>query len=302
MKGQIVADFIVEHGLVELSENLVDQPNWKLFFDGSNHKNGSGIGVLIISPQGLPTKFHYRMNGVCSNNKVEYEALITGLKPLIDLGATRVEIRGDSELAIRQIKKEYKCIKENLIVCYAIVVRLLEKFEYVEILHVPRSDNYVANELAQIASGYRVSKRKLKDMVEIKEKETQEVLDKIGQLSTPKLGGVDDKISKNEDSDIVEIFAIDNMADSDWRNSLVQYLNNPVGGTDRKIKYRALNYVILGNELYKKTAEGVLLKCLSEAEAYLAVSEVHSGACGAHQSGYKMKCLLFRQENFKGLS
>src|SRR4051812_49222330 len=90
MKGQIVADFIVEHGLVELSENLVDQPNWKLF----------------------------------------------------------------------------------LIVYYAIVVRLLEKFEYVEILHVPRSDNYVTNELAQIASGYRVSKRKLEDMVEVKEKET----------------------------------------------------------------------------------------------------------------------------------
>src|SRR3954463_12614775 len=64
MKGQIVADFIVEHGLVELSENLIDQSNWKLFFDGSSHKNGSGIGVLIISPQGLPTKFHYRMNGV----------------------------------------------------------------------------------------------------------------------------------------------------------------------------------------------------------------------------------------------
>src|SRR4051812_39200660 len=107
MKGKIVADFIVEHGLVELSENVVDQLNWKLFFDGCSHKNGSGIGVLIISSQGLPTKFHYRINGACSNNEVEYEALITGLKALVDLGAMRVEIRGDSELVIRQIKKEY---------------------------------------------------------------------------------------------------------------------------------------------------------------------------------------------------
>ncbi|XP_058778195.1 uncharacterized protein LOC131652365, partial [Vicia villosa] len=95
---QVVADFIVDHGLVELSVNLVDQTNWKLFFYGSSHKNGSGIGVLIISPEGLPTKFHYRMKDVCSNNEVEYEALITGLKALIDLGAKRVEIRGDSEL------------------------------------------------------------------------------------------------------------------------------------------------------------------------------------------------------------
>ncbi|XP_058752577.1 uncharacterized protein LOC131625757 [Vicia villosa] len=175
------------------------------------------------------------------------------------------------------------------------VVHLLEKFDYVEIMHVPRSDNYVANKLAQIASGYKVPKDKLEKMIEVKEKETHDALDKIGKFSIPKLGGVEDKINENGNLNIVEIFAIDNMADSDWRNSLVQYLNNPVRGTDRKIKYRALNYVILGNELYKKTTEGVLLKCLSEAEAYLAVSEVHSGACGAHQSGYKMKWLLFRQ-------
>src|SRR3954468_7771755 len=161
--------------------------------------------------------------------------------------------------------------KENLIMYYAIVIRLLEQFEHVEILHVPRSNNYIANELTQIASGYRVSKDKLEDMVEIKNKETHEILDKLGQLSTSNFEGVGDNIeSKVESKDLyaLEIFAIDNMTDADWRNPLVQYLNNPVGGTDRKIKYRALNYVILGNDLHKKTAEGVLLKCLNEAEAY----------------------------------
>src|SRR3954470_17460252 len=220
MKGQVVADFIVEHGLVELSVNQIERTNWKLFFDGSSHKNGSGIGVLIISPKGLPTKFHCKMKEVCSNNEIEYEALITSLKALIDLGATRVEIRGDSELVIRQIKKEYKCIKENLIMYYAIVIRLLESFEHVEILHVPRSNNYIANELAQIASGYRVSKDKLEDMVEIKNKETHEVLDKLGQLSTSKFEGVGENVeSKVESKDLyaLEIFAIDNMTDADGR-------------------------------------------------------------------------------------
>ena len=38
---------------------------------------------------------------------------------------------------------------------------------------------------------------------------------------------------------------------------------------------------------------GVLLKCLSDNEAYLAISETHSGACGAHQAGHKMKWILF---------
>lgn len=48
-------------------------------------------------------------------------------------------------------------------------------------------------------------------------------------------------------------------------------------------------------ELFKKTPEGVLLKCLSESEAYLALSIVHSGECEARQVSHKMKWLLFLQ-------
>ena len=47
--------------------------------------------------------------------------------------------------------------------------------------------------------------------------------------------------------------------------------------------------------MFKKTPKGVLLKCLGEREAYLAVCNTHSGACGMHQAGHKMKWLLFRQ-------
>jgi len=89
--------------------------------------------------------------------------------------------------------------------------------------------------------------------------------------------------------------AIDNLSGNDWRKPVVEYLSNPLGIVSRKIKYKAMSYVIIGNELLKKTSEGILLKCLSETEAYLAMSDVHSGACGSHQAGHKMKWLLFRQ-------
>ena len=55
----------------------------------------------------------------------------------------------------------------------------------------------------------------------------------------------------------------------------MDYLQNPAASTERKIKYRALSYVLMGNELFKKTPEGVLLKCLSETEAYVALSTTH---------------------------
>lgn len=47
--------------------------------------------------------------------------------------------------------------------------------------------------------------------------------------------------------------------------------------------------------MFKKTPKGVLLKCLSESEAYLSLSTVHSGACEAYQVDHNMKWLLFHQ-------
>lgn len=53
--------------------------------------------------------------------------------------------------------------------------------------------------------------------------------------------------------------------------------------------------MIVGNELFKKTPEVVLLKCLKQTEAYIVVSDTHSGASGSHQASHKMKWLLFQQ-------
>ena len=67
---------------------------------------------------------------------------------------------------------------------------------------------------------------------------------------------------------LVEIFVINTLTDDDWRKPIASYLENPDGITCRIIKYKALSYVIMGDELFKKTLEGVLLKCLGETDAY----------------------------------
>lgn len=55
-----------------------------------------------------------------------------------------------------------------------------------------------------------------------------------------------------------------------------------MGLTNHKVKYLSLSYILIGDELIKKVPKGILLKCLSESEAYLGVSNVHSGAYGTH--------------------
>ncbi|XP_050875690.1 uncharacterized protein LOC127079335 [Lathyrus oleraceus] len=161
MKGQIVADFIVDHAMIKPSLNMVETNSWRLYFNGSSHKDGIGIGVLILSPQDIPTRFKCRIDKKCSNNEPEYEALITGLRILKELGASRIEVRGDSELVIKQVTREYKCIKENLLKYFVMTTQLLEHFEIADITHVPRNENKEAKDLAQIASGYKISKSRL---------------------------------------------------------------------------------------------------------------------------------------------
>ena len=58
---------------------------------------------------------------------------------------------------------------------------------------------------------------------------------------------------------------------------------------------KAVNYVIFEDELYKKSINGILLKCLVESEAYIVLTETHGEICGSHQAGGKMKWMLFRQ-------
>ncbi|XP_057432273.1 uncharacterized protein LOC130725026 [Lotus japonicus] len=267
IKGQAVADFPADHTLPEEIAYVGLQP-WKLFFDGSSHKEGSGIGMFIVSPQGIPTKFMFRIRESCSNNEAEYEALVSGLEVLLALGAKNVEIKGDSELVVKQLTKEYKCVSENLAKYYVKAMSLLANFDQARISYIPRVSNQEANELAQIASGYMIDKLKLQELIRIKEKFIPLDLD---------------------------VMAIDNLTPNDWRKPIVEYLQNPVGSTDRKVKYRALSYTIIGNELFKKNVDDTLLKCLSEDDAFIAVSAAHDGLCGAHQAGAKMKWMLFRQ-------
>lgn len=54
----------------------------------------------------------------------------------------------------------------------------------------------------------------------------------------------------------------------------------------------AFKYTLGDDDLYCRTVDEVLLKCLNEDQAWLAKGEVHDGLCGTHQSVHKVKWML----------
>ena len=80
---------------------------WQIYFDGASSKEGAGAGVLLISAGGEIVSLMYKLEFKTTNNTVEYEALILGLRAAKDLGIKELAVFGDSELIIRQVKRCY---------------------------------------------------------------------------------------------------------------------------------------------------------------------------------------------------
>ena len=107
VKGQILADFLADHPCDDMPKEAqyVALVPWKFYFDGSRAKQGAGVGIILESPQGVKTQLAFIVEKVCSNNQVEYEALVLGLEILLQMGIRNVKVFGDSQLVINQVKR-----------------------------------------------------------------------------------------------------------------------------------------------------------------------------------------------------
>jgi ribonuclease HI len=210
------------------SINLLEITPWALFFDGSSCGKGDGVGILLISPKGEMFEFAILIQPIVTNNQAEYEALLRGLQYLREAKAIAVEIFGDSELVIKRLNGQYECRNDILRNYYEECKEILKSFQLVILEHIPRENNGEANRLAQSASGYR---------------ENQEVF-------------------------AIDVYAFGSgLAEDDWRKEIADYLENPSRKVSRKLRYKAIKFVLLDEHLYYKSMDGVLLQCLGQEEA-----------------------------------
>jgi ribonuclease HI len=111
----------------------------------------AAIGVVVRSPAGEVLEQRGERIGETTNNVAEYRALLAGIERAAELGASELELVGDSELIVRQVKGEYKVKDATLRELHADVERALRPFEAWSIRHVRREQNAEADRLVNEA-------------------------------------------------------------------------------------------------------------------------------------------------------
>ncbi|XP_019150530.1 PREDICTED: uncharacterized protein LOC109147323 [Ipomoea nil] len=285
VKGQALADFLADHPIPaewELSDDLPDEdvlvievlPPWKMYFDGASHREGASAGVVFVTPEGEVLPYSFTLTERCSNNVAEYQALILGLEIAADMKQLRINIYGDSKLIINQVLGLYEVKKAELVPYNNYAKILMQWLGDVTIEHVPRKENKQADALAALASTIAHPAARIQV---------------CQRWVVPPIFNEDGSVDETVELPTASVYDI---CKDDWRQPLIDYLTDQKLPEDPRkrvdIKRRTPRFIYYKETLYRRSFDGIFLRCLGEEEALQAMQEAHSGVCGAHQSGPKL--------------
>ncbi len=118
-------------------------------FDGGSRGNPglAAIAAVLTTEGGELIEERGETIGTATNNVAEYRALLLAIDRARELGATELELIGDSELVVRQVRGEYRVKDANLKPLYAQVRSGLAGFRRWSIRNVRREHNAAADSL-----------------------------------------------------------------------------------------------------------------------------------------------------------
>ncbi|WP_299331980.1 ribonuclease HI [Haloplanus sp.] len=123
-----------------------------VYFDGASRGNPgpAAVGWVIVSGDGIVDEGSGTI-GETTNNRAEYEALVRALEVARDHGFEMVDVRGDSELIVKQVRGEWNTNDPELRERRVRARELLDTFDRWSLEHVPREINDRADGLANEA-------------------------------------------------------------------------------------------------------------------------------------------------------
>ena len=182
-----------------------------------------------------------------------------------DVKAEKLEIYSDSMLVIQQLKDEYDAKDEGMIQYLKVVRCLVSDFLYWNINKIPRSENAEVDRLSKYVS-----------------------------IAIPSPDNVDERVfveylpTKSTDVKVTEVLPIQNVPGvdmpetsslvlGDWMTPFLDYLKDGVLPTDKKeaksLMFRAANYTLIDDVLYKRGFSFPYLRCLRVDEGIRVLEE-----------------------------
>ena len=124
-----------------------------IYTDGGSRGNPgpAGIGYVIKDSDGNNLELGSKFIGTKTNNEAEYLALISALEQAKKITSEQVNIIADSELMIKQLRKEYKVKQDHLKILLEQVETLSQNFSKITYSHVKRELNKEADLLVNQA-------------------------------------------------------------------------------------------------------------------------------------------------------
>lgn len=137
------------------------EDEYVLEFDGASRGNPgeAGAGALLRRKRDdrIVEELLEYLGNERTVNEAEYAALCLGLRKAVELGITKIEVRGDSKLIVNQVEGSFKLKSANLKSMHAEACELKEKFTEFKISHVKREFNKHADHLANMAVDFGLS-------------------------------------------------------------------------------------------------------------------------------------------------
>nr|AAT77381.1 putative polyprotein [Oryza sativa Japonica Group] len=271
IKSQVLADFVADWNMPENRlDSQTDNKTWTMAFDGVLNSQGAGAGFILTSPSGDQFKHAIHLNFRATNNTAEYEGLLAGIRAAAALGVKRLIVKGDSELVANQVHKDYKCSCPELSKYLAEVRKLEKRFDGIEVRHVYHKDNIKPDDLPSV-------------------KKANDEDSPIGPDISSGATEVERAIANIETTD-------------DWWTPLIKFISSdklPEDDTEaEKITRQAKIYCMIGDDLYKKAPNGVLLNCVSSDDGRHFLLDIHERICESHAAGQTLVRKAFRQGFF----
>jgi ribonuclease HI len=263
--------------------------------------------VVLIDPSGDQVKYMVYLEFKATNNMAEYEALIFGLSTALSLGIRQLLVKGDSQLIIKQVRGECSC-NEPRLTAYLLHMRKLEKdFTALELQHVPRADNSVADDLSVRASTWAPVPKGVFERRLLRPTAQPAELGEGGETSTSKLAVPVASHLQNPPKAVCAIGnhvsplapqPISQSGPDAWISEIQDYLKENILPEDHvsavRIVRLAKRYAVVEGDLYRRGANDILIWCITQEEGHELLTEIHGGECGSHSSSRTLVGKAFR--------